>query len=333
MSINNIVNTYIDTLGIRCECDNKKQREGLFNALIDFLLERKSVGIRYNKERSTEHYQITDLLYGNSKLASIERGYYKNKYNRLNPDNYYLNINFYGLKRYNNKKDEASFFLIRTITAFLNTYNVDFKLTELDIALDIKTKIDNILAVCVSRSPNVSYYQLGDIDADGNTIQNDKGTYYIEKLSDKQKKNAMNRVYLYDKRKKESDKFKRDIGFDLTRFEVKLQTRFFAKKTFEPNSIYKALAKYNVLYFTDKNQKQQLIKKLNNTRNARQRKKIISTALKHNRSITRLTTQMNIIGNFLREIDTIKLNKKGGFIFTKHEDYLEFNSKFYSKPQ
>ena len=40
---------------------------------------------------------------------------------------------------------------------------------------------------------------------------------------------------------------------------------------------------------------------------------------------------MNIVGQILREIDTIKLDSKGDFIFTKHEDYLESMSKFNRK--
>jgi len=31
MKKSKIVNTYIDTLGLRCECDSQKQRDALFN--------------------------------------------------------------------------------------------------------------------------------------------------------------------------------------------------------------------------------------------------------------------------------------------------------------
>jgi len=43
------------------------------------------------------------------------------------------------------------------------------------------------------------------------------------------------------------------------------------------------------------------------------------------------THKMNNVGSFLREIDTIKFDSKGEFIFTKHEDYLESMSKFNRK--
>jgi hypothetical protein len=325
------VNTYIDTLGIRYECDNKKQREDLFNLLIDVLLKGKSIGTRYNKERSDEYNQITDLLYGNTKLASLTKGYYKIKYNLLNPDRYYLNIKFYGLKSYNEKRDEATILLVRTIIALLNTYNIDFRLTELDIAMDIESKIDNILVVCTTRSPNVLYHQLGDINANGKNIQEYDGTYYIEKFeSFKKQKNAMSRAYFYDKRLKEKTKYNRDIGFNLTRFEVKLQTGFFVKNKFGFIPIYKVLQKYAVLEFEDIKQKECLIQKLNSITTSKQRKKAIANAIVNNYA-TPLTQKMNLVGKFLREIDTIKFNTQGKFVSTKHEGYLECMSRFNRK--
>jgi len=324
MNTDTVINTYIDTLGIRCVCDGKHQRDSLFNTLILFLKERKTVGIKYNKERSNEYYQVTDLLYSNTRLASIAKGYYTNGYNM---DYYYINISFYGLKRYNNKKDEASMLLTKTITAFLNTYNINFRLTELDIAMDMKSKIDNLLVVCTSRSPNINYHKLGDIDTDGTNIQANKGTYYIENLkSSKQKKNAMSRAYLYDKRLKERSKYNRDIGFDLTRFEVKLQKRYFVKNEFGVIPIYKSLNKYTVLHFTDIEQKKLLIQQLNNAKTSRTRRDAIEAALSNNKAIL-LTRKMNKVGSFLREIDTIKFDTKENFIYTKHEDYLECMSK------
>jgi len=324
MNTDRLINTYIDTLSIRCVCDGRYQRDNLFNTLIVFLKERNIVGIIYNKERSTKYYQITELLFGNTKLATIAKGYYTNDYNI---DYYYINISFYGLKRYNNKKDEASLLLVRTITAFLNTYNIDFRLTELDIAMDMKSKIDNLLVVCTSRSPNVKYYQLGDIDDDGKNIQANKGTYYIENFkSFKQKKNAMSRAYLYDKRLKERSKYNRDIGFDLTRFEVKLQKRYFVKNKFGVIPIYKSLNKYTVLHFMDIKQKELLIQQLNNAKTSRTRRNMIEAALSSDKAIL-LTRKMNNIGSFLREIDTIKFDTKENFIYTKHEHYLECMSK------
>jgi len=328
MRTDKVVDTYVDTLGIRCVCDSKYQRDSLFNTLIGFLMEKNMVGIKYDKDRSNEYYQVTKLLKGNTKLATVAKGYFKNDNNKYNPDYYYININFYGLKRYNKTKDEVSMFLVRSITAFLNTYNIDFIITELDIAMDIESKIDSILAVCINRSPNVEYYQLGDTDGNGEVIQQNKGTYYMEKYQSHIKKMyAMIRAYLYDKRFKEMTKYHKDIGFDLTRFEVKLQKRFFVKNEFGFTSIYKALKKYAVLEFEDIKQKEQLIQKLNSATTSKQRKKNIDDAVENTKAVL-LTQRMSLVSRFLREIDTIKFNLKGEFVYTKHEDYLECMSKF-----
>ena len=325
------VNTYIDTLGIRCVCDGIYQRTSLFKTLINFLRARNIVGIKYNKEKSTKYYQITELLHGNTKIASIDRGYYQNDNNSFNPDYYYINISFYGLKRYSKIKDEASLLLVRTITAFLNTYNIDFKLIELDIAMDVQAPIDNILAVCVRRSPNIEYYQLGDSYSNGETIQEDIGTYYLENFkSFKQKKNATSRAYLYDKRLKEQTKFQKDIGFNLTRFEVKLQKRFFVKNISEFISIYRALNKYTLLEFKDIEQKVQLIQKLNSVTTSKQRRKAIDDVIEDNNAIS-LTQKMISVGSLLSEIGNIRLNPQGDFVLQEHKSYFKDISKFYKR--
>lgn len=330
MKINPKINTYIDTLGIRCECDNREQRDSLFNALMDCLMERKIVGIKYDKQHSSKYYQITKLQYGNTTLATIAKGYFQ-KDTHFDSDYFYINISFYGLKRYNKTKDDASLLLVRTITAFLNTYNIDFRLIELDVAMDIRASIDKYLAVCISRSPNIEYFQLGEINANGEKIQKDEGSYYMEKYqSAKQEKNAMSRAYLYDKRRKELFKYKRDIGFELTRFEVKFQKRWFVKNEFGVMPIYKALQKYVVLELEDSKQKEQLIEKLNSAKKAKQRRKLIDDAIESNNALLH-TQKMNNVGSFLREIDTIKFDAKGEFVFTKHEDYLECMSKLNRK--
>ncbi len=330
MKIDSTVNTYIDTLGIRCECDNREQRDNVSDALINFLKERKVVGIKYDKQHSSKYYQITKLQHGNTTLATIAKGYFQKDTN-IDPDYFYINISFYGLQRYNKINEDASLLLIRTIIAFLNTNNISFMLTELDIAMDMKFSIDNILAVCINRSPNIHYYELGETNTSGEKIQKDEGSYYIERYqSKKQKKNAMSRAYLYDKRRKELLKYKRDIGFELTRFEVKFQKRWFVKNKFGVIPIYKALQKYAVLEFKDTKQKGQLIEKLNRAKKAKQRRKLIDDAIEANIAVLH-TQKMNHVGRFLREIATIKLDSKGEFVFTKHEDYIESMSKLNRK--
>jgi len=328
MKVNNTVDTYIDTVGLRCECSNSYDRDSIFDELLSFIRKKKMIGIAYDKKRSTKYYQITKLQNSNSILATISKGYFEYSTNGYKNEYYYININFYGLKRYNTIKDDASRLLIKTISAYLNTNYIYFRLTELDVAMDIKSQIENILVVRTRRSANVEYFQLGDKDKDGNKIQRDEGTYYIEKFaSNKQRKNAMSRAYLYDKRTKESEKFKRDIGFELTRFEVKLQKRYFVKNEYGIGFLYKALKKYTVLEFKDMKQKEILIQKYNDTKSSKQRRKIIEQALTDNNA-SLLEHRMDMVGSFLREIDTIKFDADGNFRYTKQKDYLYGLSKF-----
>ena len=322
-------NTYVDTLGIRCECEDKYQRDNLFESLVNYLKEKNIVGIKYDDKHSNMYYRITNLLYGNSKLGAISKGYYKID-RIINADYYYINFNFYGLKRYGKNKEDASQLLIRTIAAYLNTHNINFRLTELDIAIDIHTPINNMIAVCLSRSPNIDYYELGSKDKTGQTIQ-DNGTYYIEHFkSNKQRKNAMSRAYLYNKREKELTKFKRDIGFELTRFEVKFQKRWFVKNNYGIVYINRALKKYAVLEFKDSKHKEEFIKKFNRAKTAKKRKMIVNNEVESKSAILH-APQMHSIGTFLREIDTVTSNYKGEFSFIRHEDYIECASKFNNK--
>ena len=325
------VDTYIDTVGLRCVNNSKEERDYLFNTIVDFISKTKMVGVAYDKKRSTKYYQITNFQSGNTNLGTIAKGYYENSTNGYNMDYYYININFYGLKRYHETKDDASKLLVRTIAAFLNTNTIYFGLTELDIAMDIRSKINKILAVCIKRSANVEYFELGDIDEDGNAIQENEGTYNIEKFeSFKSKKNAMSGAYLYDKRKKELEKFNHDIGLELTRFEVKLQKRYFVKNEYGTGVMYKTLDKYAVLEFEDIKQKEILIQKYNNAKSRKQRTIVIDEALSTSNA-TLLRPRMDKVGNFLRELDTVKFDANGAFIYTKQEDYLYCRSKFNRK--
>ena len=324
----NIVDTYVDTLGFRIVCNSQDERNYLFKEILDFISMQKIVGIVYDKERSNQYYQTTKLQYANSTLATISKGFYENSSNGYLMQYYYININFYGLKRYNKTKDDASRRLIRTVAAHLNTEGIYFRLIELDIAMDIRSNMDNVLVVCTRRSANIDYFQLGDVDIDGNKIQAHDGTYYIEKFkSRKKEKNAVSRAYLYNKRLKEQRKFKRDIGFELTRFEVKLQKRYFVKNKYCTGVMHKTLDKYTVLQFRDTEYKERLIQTCNGAKNGKERKKLIAEALS-NGDVTLLRPRMDKVGSYLREIDTVKFNTYGGFTYTKQEDYLYAHSKF-----
>ena len=326
------INTHIDTIGLRCVCYSKYDRDNMFNKIITFIKEQHRVGIVFDKKISTKYYQTTKLQFGNSTLATISKGYFEQtSKSGYRAEYYYININFYGLMRYNKNIDNISLFLVHTVSAYLNTNNIHFRLTEIDMAMDINAQLDNVLALCTKRTANINYFQLGTIDIDGNDIQEYSGTYNIEKFeSHKQKKNAMSRAYLYDKRKKEIEKFKRDIGFELTRFELKLQKRYFVKNKYTGSSLYIAIQKYSVLYFEDLNQKKLFIKQFNKANTSRKRKKVITTVIDNN-DASLLTPNLNNVYKLLREIDSIIFDAKGNLKYMKHESYLYCQSKFNRK--
>ena len=103
------IDTYIDTLGLRCVCYGKYDRNSLFNKIITFITERHIVGISYDTKNSNSYYQITRLQFANSTLATISKGYFEQtSKSGYRAEYYYININFYGLMRYNRIKDDAS---------------------------------------------------------------------------------------------------------------------------------------------------------------------------------------------------------------------------------
>jgi hypothetical protein len=153
------IDTYIDTVGLRCVCYGEYDRNSLFNKMISFIREQHIVGIILDKNKSTKYYQTTKLQYSNSTLATISKGYFEQtSKSGYRAEYYYINISFYGLMRYNKIKDDASRLLIKIIAAYLNTNNIDFRLMELDLAMDIKSKPDNTLAICTKKTSNVNYY-------------------------------------------------------------------------------------------------------------------------------------------------------------------------------
>lgn len=321
--------TYVDTLGIRCECHDRYDRDHLFSNLMYFIGEQHLVGTVYDERNSSQYYQTTKLQHSNSTLATISKGYYENasKHGYIS-EYYYINISFYGLMRYSEVKDEASLLLVKTIAAYLNTNNIHSLLIEVDVAMDIRAKLDKLIAVCNRRTANVSYHELGETDATGNAIQSSYGTYNLEKFAAyKQKKNAMSRAYLYDKRKKEIDKFNRDIGFELSRFELKLQKRYFVKNVYDGSSLYKAIGKYSILHFDELKNKELFIQRFNSASTSRKRRRVISDACDSNKASI-LTPRLNKVYKFLRMIDSVTFDAQGGFKYVKHEDYLYCKSKF-----
>ena len=134
-------------------------------------------------------------------------------------------------------------YLMKVISLF-NFYNINFEVIGLDLFVDVDKPFENMFAFCNKKVGGVKYYK---------TLENQHniGTHYIEKLNNTHK-NVMKRAYLYDKSLKEK------LLFPITRFELKIQTRFFNRnkmnvffdrKMFYTNLLNRLMESYHILYF------------------------------------------------------------------------------------
>jgi len=342
--VNNIIEDiyvegYIDSIQLRLNYIDKDFRNIVFNNIIGFIISKKLVAPQYDKKYSTRYSQVTNLISANTKLATIS----KNQYTSLFINKFTITISFYGIKRYNKLIDDKTMLLLKNISAYLNTTGIIFSISQCDISTDIKCYIDNILVVPYNRNKRKQYNSLGLYDNNGDSIQYYDGTYEIEKFTKdddyinftnkddykkeiyKRKKNVHKLAYVYDKRKKERDKHKYDIGYELSRFEIKLQNRYFLSNEISINAFLKEINDYKVFYFENIKQKDKFIKKYNKVNNNKQRRELIDEL---QATIPLIKTKMDKIGTLIRVIDTIKFAADGQFTVMKQEDYLYTLSKF-----
>ena len=278
-------------------------------------------------------------------MGDISKGGYPNLSSKIT--NYCISIGFHGLVNcYNKNIEEKSELVLKNIIAFINEDDL-FKptLSQFDICIDVTSHIDYIVVVCSDRK-NKKYNPLGDLDKGKNKIQLYDGTYELEsfiKDNDKEnfpsegklkieiakrRDNVKKRTLFYNKRKKILNKSQHDIGYDLTRIEMKLQRRHFINNEVSVNVFSKELKEYKILYFENLKQKEKFIRQYNKANNNKHRSEIITQAFK---VATTIKPNMHNIGEFIRKIDTIKFAGKNEFSVTKKEDYLYGRSKFNRK--
>jgi len=248
--------TTIDTVGIRIELNsNLKQRE-IQNEILSYIRDARGIYISYKDYfyGTGEHDFSREYFIHcfNTNIATIYTGFF----NRINHNTkqfekkFYINIKFAGLKRYDKTIDKASFDSLLRVCAYLNTREIPFYLTELDICIDAKCKFDHLLSICVRKSPKTNYYSLRD-------SQQYDTTTYLEKIQKEKLNRAVLRAYTYDKSHKE------DLDYPLTRFELKLQPKYFNKYGFDIKAIEKAINRYYVMYFENLDVKNSKIDKYN----------------------------------------------------------------------
>jgi len=282
--------TEIDTITIQIDCDYAEQQREILDELLRFttgvnLFIGHKDSIVGNNMLRREHYiyanniTVATINTGVFRAGSYIQGTYTMKY--------YINIKFAGLKTYNEVLDRVSNDYLLRICAFLNTRGIVFKLTELDVCIDAESAFENILAICTKKSPKTNYYSLTD-------KQTYATTTYVEKMIKKKFDKAVLRAYTYDKRYKEK------LSYDLTRFEIKLQAKYFNKDGFSIEAIEKVLNRYHVMYFESTEYKKQIVDKYCTYQMVRKRE---IKKLKLNNY--RLMPDMRYISNFINQLRTV----------------------------
>jgi hypothetical protein len=280
--------TNIDTVVLQIDCNTSMEQENIKKLILQWIESRKVATVIF--DNIIKKYK---LYHGGTTLATISTGYSNLKF--------YISIKFAGLKRYHERIDCASRNCLMVICALLNTNNnINFSLAELDIAIDAYCHFDNILVICTRKSPNVKYHGVGEVQEFNNVP-----TSYIENFDTRDKvKNASLRAYLYNKSAKEN------LPFNLTRFELKLQNRYFNRFGFDVQSILDSLSRYHIVYTNDFYEKKYIINKYNNYSSIAKRE-INRLGIEENR----LYPDVNVILNFIKEIRSVYVNFYGELAF------------------
>ena len=247
--------TTIDTVAFQINCSNDSyiQREILydykeylqrtFNPYIDPVEYSTGYGIT-----SIEH----KIYCNNRTVLSIQTGY--SNYN------YYLKIIVAGCSTYDSEVDSTSKQYLDATVAYFNHNRLPDVLGELDIAIDVPyVGFEHLLAICTTKTSGTLYHSLQEPQLYENE------THYVEKFeSDAAKNAATKRAYFYNKTIKELRKHNHNIGCQLQRFEVKLQSNFFNRYGLDMAAIEQALNKYHFLYFENLNDKYNIIDRYSN---------------------------------------------------------------------
>ena len=224
--------TEIDTVSIQINCSSLEVQQG-----ISFMISRAVT--EYNKVyiKDNAYTKQREILFNNNRLGTIRLGMNPiwNKFTRKYVINYYVAVSFYGLKSHIEILDNLSNGCLFAVCGILNTFNFNYVFTELDVCLDMNTKIDNVLVICTTKLPRTEYYSLNDSFYNGDSV-------YIEKFTKNKLDYYSQRAYVYNKAKKEN------LKFPLTRFELKLQKSFF-KNDLDFETIVNSLNRYTVMYF------------------------------------------------------------------------------------
>lgn len=238
--------TGLDRIKLRVEFFDSNEQSEFIIALKSLLSD--SIEKMYFKDNSQNNSLFINGYYQRNKYLSIVSSCYSksmfiNRKKNLVPI-FSVTVEFAGLKSYNDKKDILMKKYLMKVISYLNFNLINFEIIGLDLFVDVDKPFKNMFAFCNKKVGKVKYYKTLE-------KQYHFGTHYIEKFNNTHK-NIMRRAYLYDKSLKEN------LFLPITRFELKIQTRFFNrnkidnffdKKIFYTNLLNRLIESYHILYF------------------------------------------------------------------------------------
>ncbi|QOY54013.1 hypothetical protein HUE87_08945 [Candidatus Sulfurimonas marisnigri] len=244
--------TRIDTVSLQIDTTQEDTRNAILEGLLG-LFKQDNIYVAYKGYPINQHsnFYIREYhVYANNiVVASVRAGSFsiKNSLTKTVVTTYYISLEFAGLMTYNQQLDTITNNILMKTCAYFNTRQITFKLNGLDISLDLFTKYEHVLALCTKKSPKTVYYG-------ANELQWFDTTSYMEKIPNHKLQLAVQRAYLYDKAIKEN------LPYSVTRFEVKLQPKFFNKNRDNIIAgIMNALDRYHVMSVPNKKEKQYLM--------------------------------------------------------------------------
>ena len=288
--------TGLDRVKLRVEFFNSNEQSELIIALKSLLSDgMKSMYFRDNY--SNNSLFINGYYLGNMYLSIIGSCYSKsmfiNKKKRL-VYRYSVTVEFAGLKSYNYKKDNIMHNYLMKVISLFNFNNINFEVIGLDLFVDVDKPFINMFAFCNKKVGKVKYYKTLE-------KQYHFGTHYIEKFNNTHK-NIMRRAYLYDKSLKEN------LFLPITRFELKIQTRFFnrnkidnffGKKIFYTNLLNRLIESYHILYFSNLRIKDIELNSFSSLEDSLRRRDIFKLSLNNYRIIPDIRNVVDYLLNLL----------------------------------
>ena len=232
--------TAIDTVALQCNFYNEEKCD---TARYD-LIERLKAYRLYSDDGITFEYKFKTVVTIDSGSFS-----YVTKDKKKARAKWYLSIKLAGLKRFIPDRDKMSHNVLMLLVSYLNTYKLTFKVTQFDVALNIFTKLENVLSLCTKRHSTTQYWK-------ANEEQLFTTTRYMEKFKNaKHKGEAISHCLLYGKSDKE------ELEYNLVRLEISFQKKFFKNNGFNIGAMYNEFYRYHVMYIPNQKKKQEIMDK------------------------------------------------------------------------